>query len=61
MTDTDKIIMSPETKSSSIDPSVFLLANNGMNNMNPLWMMFMYPFIFPFMNMFGGGMWGNGR
>ena len=57
---TDKIVMFPETKNSGIDPSVFLLANNGMNNMNPLWMMFMYPFIFPFMNMFGGGMWGNG-
>lgn len=58
---TDKIVMFPETRNNGIDPSLLLLANNnGMNGMNPLWMMFMYPFIFPFMNMFGGGMWGNG-
>lgn len=44
------------------DLALIAAMNNGGfgNNMNPLWMMFMYPFIFPFMNMFGGGMWGNG-
>ena len=47
---------------SSIDPALLLAMNNGggFGGMNPIWMMFMYPFILPFMNMFGGGMWGNG-
>lgn len=29
----------------------------GMNN--PMWMMFMYPFILPFLSMFGGNGWGG--
>lgn len=47
---------------SSIDPALLLAMSNngGFGGMNPIWMMFMYPFILPFMNMFGGGMWGNG-
>lgn len=48
---------------SGIDPTTALLlaGNGGFGGMNnPLWMMFMYPFILPFFNMFGGGMWGNG-
>lgn len=47
---------------SGIDPTTALLLSNngGFGGMNPLWMMFMYPFILPFFNMFGGGMWGNG-
>lgn len=44
-----------------IDPSLLLAMNNGgfggMNN--PLWMMFMYPFLLPFFNgMWGGNGWG---
>ena len=51
------------SKSSGIDPTTLLaLGNNGgfggMNN--PFWMIFMLPFLYPFFNMFGGGMWGNG-
>ena len=40
----------------SLDPmtAFALMGNNGWNNMNPMAMMFMYPFIFPFMSMFGG-------
>lgn len=58
---TDKIVMFPENSNNGIDPSLLLLSNNGFGGMNnPLWMMFMYPFILPFFNMFGGGMWGNG-
>lgn len=48
---------------SGIDAATLLaLSNgNGFNSMsNPMWMMFMYPFILPFINMFGGGMFGNG-
>lgn len=49
---------------SGIDATTALLLGNngGFGNgfNNPLWMMFMYPFILPFFNMFGGGMWGNG-
>lgn len=44
--------------SSSIDPAILLAlsGNNGFGGMNnPLWMMFMYPFILPFFN----GIWGN--
>lgn len=50
------------SNSSTIDPTTALLLSNngGFGGMNPLWMMFMYPFILPFFNMFGGGMWGNG-
>ena len=63
MAETDKIMMFPDENRSSIDPAILLaLSNNGgwggMNN--PLWMMFMYPFILPFFNMFGGGFGGFG-
>lgn len=45
--------------SRGIDPMVYaMMNNNGWNNMNPMWMAFMYPFIMPFMSMYGG--WGNG-
>lgn len=53
---------------SSVDPALLLaLGNGGFGGMNnPLWMMFMYPFIMPFMSMwmnngFGGfgGFGGN--
>lgn len=49
-----------------LDPALLLAMNNGggFGGMNPLWMMFMYPFLLPFFNMFGGfggfGNWGNG-
>ena len=43
------------------------LNGNGFGGMNPMWMMFMYPFLLPFFSMFGGyggfggfGGWGNG-
>ena len=61
--DDSKVFMFPENRN-GIDPTTALLLGNnggfggGFNN--PLWMMFMYPFILPFFNMFGGGMWGNG-
>lgn len=59
--DDSKVFMFPENKSNGIDPTTALLLGNngsfgGMNN--PLWMMFMYPFILPFFNMFGGGFGG---
>lgn len=63
MADTvEKIIMTPENRDNSINWLPLLAANNGFGGMNnPMWMMFMYPFILPFINnMFGGGMWGNG-
>lgn len=57
--DDSKIIMLPENQK-SFDPSMLLAMNNGgfggFNN--PLWMMFMLPFLYPFFGMFGG--WGNG-
>ena len=61
--DDSKVFMFPEGRNNGIDATTALLLGNnggfgGMNN--PLWMMFMYPFILPFFNMFGGGMWGNG-
>lgn len=61
--DDSKVFMFPEGRTNGIDATTALLLGNnggfgGMNN--PLWMMFMYPFILPFFNMFGGGMWGNG-
>jgi len=51
----------PENKGNGIDATTALLLGNnggfgGMNN--PLWMMFMYPFILPFLNMYGGGFGG---
>lgn len=62
--DDSKVFMFPENRNNGIDATTALLLGsgsgfgNGFNN--PLWMMFMYPFIMPFLNMFGGGMWGNG-
>ena len=60
--DDSKVFMFPENKSNGIDATTaMLLGNGGFGNgfNNPLWMMFMYPFILPFFNMFNGG-WGNG-
>lgn len=49
---------------SSIDPALLLALGNGggFGNMNPFWMMFMLPFIYPFFgSMMGGNGWfGNG-
>lgn len=45
--------------SRGFDPmtAIALMNNNGWGGMNnPMWMMFMYPFILPFIN----GMYGNG-
>ena len=62
--DDSKVFMFPENRNNGIDATTALLLGsgggfgNGFNN--PLWMIFMYPFIMPFLNMFGGGMWGNG-
>lgn len=57
--DDSKVFMFPENRNNGIDPSLLLLSNNGwgggMNN--PMWMMFMYPFILPFLSMYGG--WGG--
>lgn len=62
--DDSKVFMFPENRNNGIDATTALLLGNGggFGNgfNNPLWMMFMYPFIMPFLNMFGGGMWGNG-
>lgn len=60
--DDSKVFMFPESRTNGIDATTALLLGNngGFGGMNPLWMMFMYPFILPFFNMFGGGMWGNG-
>lgn len=60
--DDSKVFMFPEGKSGIDATTAMLLGNNGgFGNgfNNPLWMMFMYPFILPFFNMFNGG-WGNG-
>lgn len=58
------VMVFPETgrTDNSIDPAVLLALSNGggfggMNN--PLWMMFMYPFIMPFMSMWMNGGWGG--
>lgn len=67
--DDSKVFMFPENKSNGIDATTALLLGNngGFGNgfNNPLWMMFMYPFILPFFNMFGGGFgnfgFGNGN
>lgn len=63
MSERSNVLVFPEGNgSSSIDPSVLLAMNNGgfggMNN--PLWMMFMYPFILPFLSMYGNGFGGFG-
>ena len=59
--DDSKVLVFPENRSNSgIDASTALLMSNGgfggMNN--PLWMMFMWPMLYPMFSMFGG--WGNG-
>lgn len=48
-----------------VDPALMLAMNGGFNGMNnPLWMMFMWPMLYPMMSMFGGyggfGNWGAG-
>ena len=63
MAERSNVLVFPEGgNSNSIDPSVLLAMNNGgfggMNN--PLWMMFMYPFILPFLSMYGNGFGGFG-
>ena len=64
--DDSKVFMFPENRNNGIDATTALLLGNngGFGNgfNNPLWMMFMYPFILPFFNMFGGGFgnWSNG-
>ena len=56
MSEGKETLVFDSSRGSSIDPmlAVALMNNNGWNNMNPMAMMFMYPFIFPFMSMFGG-------
>ncbi len=62
--DDSKVFMFPENRNNGIDATTALLLGNGggwgggMNN--PMWMMFMYPFILPFLSMFGGGFGGFG-
>lgn len=58
--DDSKFFMFPENKGNGIDATTaLLLGNNGFGGMNnPFWMMFMWPLMYPFMNMFGGG-YGN--
>ena len=62
--DDSKVFMFPEANKGVDATTALLLGNNGgfggMNN--PMWMMFMYPFILPFLSMYGGGFggWGNG-
>ena len=56
--DDSKVFMFPENRNNGIDATTALLLGNsgefgGMNN--PMWMMFMYPFILPFLSMYGGG------
>ena len=63
MSERSNVLVFPEGNGgNSIDPSVLLAMNNGgfggMNN--PLWMMFMYPFILPFLSMYGNGFGGFG-
>jgi len=66
--DDSKVFMFPENRNNGIDATTALLlgGNGGFGGMNnPLWMMFMYPFIMPFLNMwmgnggFGFGGFGN--
>lgn len=59
--DDSKVFMFPENRNNGIDATTALLLGNnggfgGMNN--PMWMMFMYPFILPFLSMYGGGFGG---
>lgn len=58
--DDSKVFMFPEGNKGVDATTALLLGNNGgfggMNN--PMWMMFMYPFILPFLSMYGGGFGG---
>lgn len=63
--DDSKVFMFPEgNRNNGIDATTALLLGNngggfgGMNN--PMWMMFMYPFILPFLSMWGNGFGGFG-
>ena len=62
MAEKSNVLVFPEGNNSGIDPTTLLAMNgNGWGGMNnPFWMIFMLPFLYPFFNMFGGGMWGNG-
>ena len=62
MAERSNVLVFPENNGSNgngIDPALLLALNNGggFGNMNPFWMMFMLPFIYPF---FGSMMGGNG-
>ena len=63
--DDSKVFMFPENRNNGIDATTALLlgSNGGFGGMNnPLWMMFMYPFIMPFMSMWmGNGGFGFGN
>jgi hypothetical protein len=60
--DETKVISIPGGGDSSVPAWLPFMANGGgfggMNN--PLWMMFMYPFILPFLSMYGNGFGGFG-
>ena len=63
--DDSKVFMFPNGgNNNGIDATTALLLGNGggFGNgfNNPLWMMFMYPFIMPFLSMYGGGFGGFG-
>ena len=58
MSDESKTLVFDSSRG-SLDPmtAFALMGNNGWGGMNnPMWMLFMYPFILPFFN----GMYGNG-
>ena len=62
MAEKSNVLVFPENNGnsgSSIDPALLLAMSNGggFGSMNPFWMMFMLPFIYPF---FGSMMGGNG-
>ena len=62
MAERSNVLVFPEggnNGSNGIDPTLLFALNNGggFGNMNPFWMMFMLPFIYPF---FGSMMGGNG-
>lgn len=58
--DDSKVFMFPESSTRSFDPTLLYAMNNGGFGNNPLWMMFMLPFLYPFFSMFGGfGGWGG--
>jgi len=62
MAEKSNVLVFPEGNNSGIDPTTLLAMNgNGWGGMNnPLWMMFMYPFILPFLSMYGNGFGGFG-